>query len=65
MTKITYRLGEVMTLYWCHKSEALKAIVKKPMTYFHSGPGFSDTQYMWHAIYNHDKRYHRFFNITG
>ena len=29
----------MMHKYWCHKSEALKAIVKKS-NYFHSGPGF-------------------------
>ena len=46
MTEVTYRLGEMMTKYWCHKSEALKAIVIKTITSFHSGPGFSDTQYI-------------------
>ena len=40
MTKITYRLVEMKTKYWCHKSEALKAIVIKTITYFHSGPRF-------------------------
>ena len=59
MTKITYKLGEMMTKYWCRKSEALKAIVIKAITYFHSGPGFSDTQYIWHTIYNQNK------HITG
>ena len=39
MTKITYGLVEMKTKYWCHKSEALKAIVIKT-TYFHSGPRF-------------------------
>ena len=33
MTKITYSLVEMKTKYWCHKSEALKAIVIKTITY--------------------------------
>ena len=33
MTKITYRLVEMKTKYWCHKSEALKAIAIKTITY--------------------------------
>ena len=46
MTKLAYRLGEVMTIYWCHKPEALKTI-----TYFHSGPGFSDLIHIYIYIY--------------
>ena len=29
-----------MHKYWCHKTEALKVIVKRQSSYFHSGPGF-------------------------
>ena len=42
------------------RKKTLKAIIIKAITYFHSCPGFCDTQYIWHAIYNQKKRYHRF-----
>ena len=51
--------------YWCYKSEALKEIIIKAITYFHGGPGFCDTQYTYGTQYiiktkdTTDFQYHR------
>ena len=62
MTKITCQTSgnDDIILVLQIRKKALKAIIIKAITYFHSCPGFCDTQYVWHAIYNQKKRYHRF-----